>query len=304
MPEAAELTGREGLLVFGDFSNLSNEEFHYKIDAVLGNINKLYLVTTSLNQTRSDYIDTTLEGTRYESDQSTSETGRVDNGRQGNSYADQLRYEASETLEAAIAAVRNNNDNSNDTGQRRTDQLTSQGSLLYRADSAGSIALTGGGWTRRSHLLKVRPSHPLHHQHLELRWRHGCIHFCTDNGRDVAFSATHSPPRHASVKGAADNRLGLVKVGMFLMRLGFSTLNLLKAGFNNMSGMAIRNKSPFETNNLSMTFPSPLTQQYEFGRTVGAVPDNGTLLVLLPEGLRNFRQYTNDKETRLTWPVI
>lgn len=145
MPEAAGLTGREGLLVFGDFSNLSNEEFHKKIDAVLGNINKPYSVTTSLNQFRSDFIETTLEGTRYESNSSRAETGRDMVRGQGNNHADQLRAEANTALEAAIAAGRNNDDDSNDTGQRRTDQLTSQSSLLNREDSAGSIALKGGG---------------------------------------------------------------------------------------------------------------------------------------------------------------
>ena len=109
MPEAAELTGREGLLVFGDFSNLSNEEFHNKIDAVLGNIIKPYSVTTSLNQFRSDSIETTLKGTRYESNQSTTETGRdIVRGRQGDTCADELRAESIGYEEAIRTQAREN----------------------------------------------------------------------------------------------------------------------------------------------------------------------------------------------------
>lgn len=69
-PEAAGFTGREGSLVFGNFSgNISPKDFHQGLDTALEDIDNDYIVTTTSDAFRSDWIEpVNLQGTQYESD--------------------------------------------------------------------------------------------------------------------------------------------------------------------------------------------------------------------------------------------
>jgi hypothetical protein len=77
MPEAEGFAGHDGTMVFGNYGNLTDKEFHEKLDAALAQTTFDGDLRTAYKQFRSSWVEpVTLEGTRYaQSQQGTGEAG-------------------------------------------------------------------------------------------------------------------------------------------------------------------------------------------------------------------------------------
>lgn len=100
-PDAQGFTARDGALVFGNFSSLSDAAFKSIIDLALQKITTDYTVGASLHSFRSDWVEpVTLKGTRYESNLERATAGRDSVRWQGR--ADSYRQEADAILRRFI----------------------------------------------------------------------------------------------------------------------------------------------------------------------------------------------------------
>ena len=102
-PAAQGFTGRNNLLVFGNFGSLDDTEFHNGIKAALAGINDVdYTAITRTKRFLSDWHEPlTFEGTRYESDNAAARRPD-DNGGQG--FIDALQSESDAAVRTGIAA--------------------------------------------------------------------------------------------------------------------------------------------------------------------------------------------------------